>query len=212
MLRPSSGAPRGRKRGPRRARRRHGRRSRPGSGAGSSRPARATCRRSPAWTRASAERCEGDDGAFLPQEVNQTVEPIGLRAIVALTSSGECTRLPATATITSVGSSLPAAGKPGSIAATSAPARRRHLPPDARSATAAATSWEVFISDRSRPPPGRSSPRLGRSRRLGRDSRRSAARRQLLEQRRLAHDHVDEVDPAAVIRLVPAGDADERGD
>ena len=38
------------------------------------------------------------------------------------------------------------------------------------------------------------------------------AAEQPLEQRRLAHDHVDEVDAAAVARIVAAGDADERRD
>ena len=130
------------------------------------------------------------------------------RAIARDSSAGERTGLPSIATITSVGSSLPSAGKPGSTASTSAPVvERRHLRPSARSATAAAICCEVAISE------SVDLLLLG-----ARDARRDdlggrvevgaalEAAEELLEQRRLADDHVDEVDAAAVVRVVAAGD------
>ena len=109
---------------------------------------------------------------------------------------------------------FPAAGSPGSTETTAPRRPSGTFLPSARRATAAATCCEGRISVRSswrccalvHARAGR--PRRGRVE-VGAVVE---AAEQPLEQRRLADDHVDEVDPAAVVRLVAARDLDERRD
>ena len=140
-----------------------------------------------------------------------------LAAEIACRSSTVRTTLPSIATITSSGSSLPFAGKPGSIASTCAPfSIVVTFLPSVRSATAAAICCDCRISSRlaclllrvalarrhhGLPGGTRSAPEL----KIG-------AAEELLEQRRPPDHDVDEVDPASVLGLVAAGDVDERRD
>ena len=206
----AAAAPRARRRGPPTGRRRRRRRSMTRNGrwmsqrvldddADDRRAASLPARRSTVRIRSTS--------VCLPRRtVMRHAWPILPRDIAVVTSAGLRTRLPSIATITSSGSSLPSAGKPAPTWSIerAGRAQSRLACPRARSATAAATCCECCMSCRSTAPSLRvaDAGRIDVARRVQVGALVQAAE-ELLEHRRLADDHVDEVD-AALGRVVPA--------